>query len=252
MNHLVAKKSPEDSRDWVLESIVNYTGELEPEYSCSKYLGKVLNQGEYPTCAAHSAVCIKQYQEKKDIDYKNSFSTMFVYNNRTNQDSDGMYGRDVMNILYKYGVCKKSMLKYGVMMKPEEIPRECYEHAKNFKIKGYAKINTIKGVKIALKLYGPCYISVPTYNTGIMMWKPQYRGQKSTGGHAMTIIGYNTEGFIIRNSWGKTWGDKGHCTFPYEDFGHQWEIWTLVDDKSIDTMEEEDPEPEQKCKLFCF
>ena len=33
MNHLVAQKSPEDSRDWVLGSIVNYSGELEPVLS---------------------------------------------------------------------------------------------------------------------------------------------------------------------------------------------------------------------------
>jgi hypothetical protein len=30
------------------------------------------------------------------------------------------------------------------------------------------------------------------------------------GGHAVALVGYRTDGrFIIRNSWGKTWGDKG-------------------------------------------
>jgi hypothetical protein len=30
------------------------------------------------------------------------------------------------------------------------------------------------------------------------------------GGHAVTIVGYTAAGrFIIRNSWGTTWGDKG-------------------------------------------
>jgi C1A family cysteine protease len=29
------------------------------------------------------------------------------------------------------------------------------------------------------------------------------------GGHAVCIVGYTPERFIIRNSWGTTWGDKG-------------------------------------------
>jgi len=30
------------------------------------------------------------------------------------------------------------------------------------------------------------------------------------GGHAVCIVGYKTDGrFIVRNSWGTTWGDKG-------------------------------------------
>jgi C1A family cysteine protease len=31
-----------------------------------------------------------------------------------------------------------------------------------------------------------------------------------SGGHAVCVVGYRTDGrFIIRNSWGKNWGDKG-------------------------------------------
>ncbi len=30
------------------------------------------------------------------------------------------------------------------------------------------------------------------------------------GGHAITVVGYTTDGrFIIRNSWGTSWGDRG-------------------------------------------
>ena len=30
------------------------------------------------------------------------------------------------------------------------------------------------------------------------------------GGHAISIVGYRTDGrFIVRNSWGTSWGDKG-------------------------------------------
>lgn len=36
------------------------------------------------------------------------------------------------------------------------------------------------------------------------------------GGHAMTIVGYNTEGFIVKNSWGKNFGDNGYVVISYD------------------------------------
>jgi C1A family cysteine protease len=47
------------------------------------------------------------------------------------------------------------------------------------------------------------------------------------GGHAVSIVGYNDEGFILRNSWGRTYGDNGYSVIPYEDFNKFMEIWTI-------------------------
>ena len=37
----------------------------------------------------------------------------------------------------------------------------------------------------------------------------QFKPSNSLGGHAIAIVGYTTDRFIIRNSWGTAWGDKG-------------------------------------------
>jgi C1A family cysteine protease len=29
------------------------------------------------------------------------------------------------------------------------------------------------------------------------------------GGHAVALVGYTSDRFIVRNSWGTSWGDKG-------------------------------------------
>jgi C1A family cysteine protease len=55
------------------------------------------------------------------------------------------------------------------------------------------------------------------------------------GGHAVVAVGYDDkiQRFIVRNSWGKSWGKKGYCTMPYgyltdpqlaRDF---WAIYTV-------------------------
>lgn len=37
-----------------------------------------------------------------------------------------------------------------------------------------------------------------------------FKPNTTRGGHAICIVGYRTDGrFIVRNSWGTTWGDKG-------------------------------------------
>ncbi len=41
--------------------------------------------------------------------------------------------------------------------------------------------------------------------------------EKVLGGHAVMAVGYddNREAVIVRNSWGKEWGDKGYFYMPY-------------------------------------
>ncbi|GHF63785.1 hypothetical protein HNQ07_004546 [Deinococcus metalli] len=38
------------------------------------------------------------------------------------------------------------------------------------------------------------------------------------GGHAYALVGYNEIGFVVQNSWGAAWGDRGFAVLPYEDW----------------------------------
>ena len=65
-----AKKSPDDDRDWVLETIVNYNIELPKVLDYREMLHSIKNQGKLGTCAAMTACCIKEFQEKLDVNLK--------------------------------------------------------------------------------------------------------------------------------------------------------------------------------------
>lgn len=247
-----AKPSPEDSRDWLAESIYSTSFSLPEVVDHRNNLQPIRDQGEQGTCAAQTAACMKEWQEHKDVNFDKYMSPQFIYNNRENQDSEGMYGRDVMRILSKIGSCSETSYPYHKIEDPNNILDSIKQEALNYKIKSYAQIKTSDSLKRALYINGPCYISFPVYNHGVRMWKPNY-GDKRQGGHAMTVVGYNKDGFIIRNSWGRFWGDRGYTLYPYEDWGSHWECWTTIDAESYLEPKQEDEEPKpEKRKFFCF
>ena len=52
------------------------------------------------------------------------------------------------------------------------------------------------------------------------------RKGRAADGHAVAIVGYTKEGFIIQNSWGTSWGYKGFAVLPYEDWMlHASDCW---------------------------
>ncbi|MEO6733510.1 MAG: C1 family peptidase [Ferruginibacter sp.] len=62
------------------------------------------------------------------------------------------------------------------------------------------------------------------------------RRDRADGGHAIAIVGYTREGFIIQNSWGEKWGQKGFALLPYEDWMlHSSDCWVVQLGVPMDT-----------------
>ena len=229
-----AVKSPEDKRDYIyigsdvkLPEIVDYRDELK----------MVRNQGKQGSCYAQSVACVKEYQEKKDYGFNRYFSPQFFYNNRTNlyddntKNDSGMYSRDVMKLLSTIGICTEESYPYGKIEDKKDIKKEIYEEAKSHTIKAYAKVNSMEKLKRCLFETGPCLIAFPSFNYTDQFFIQRPEDTKK-GGHAVTVVGYNKEGFILRNSWGFIWGDSGYTIYKYQDWGIHWEIWCVVDEKT--------------------
>lgn len=75
---------------------------------------------------------------------------------------------------------------------------------------------------------GPCFGALPVYNSGLNeFWKQEY-GQLE-GYHAVSIVGYDEEGLILRNSWGKSYGKNGYWKISYLDSRFFLELWTIIE-----------------------
>jgi len=182
--------------------------DLPSFYSYEEILPKVIDQGEYPICVPCSISSFLNWRENlshgEAID--NGVDLFEIYNQKTNQ-GDGMTYKEAFHYLRHHGV--KS--KIGVM-----------------KIGEYAMLRNPMELKFAILSNGPCFGALPVYNSSSVFWNKRTPSEKLLGYHAIALVGYTEEGFIIRNSWGTGFGENGYTLITYEDFGKLLEAWSVV------------------------
>lgn len=168
---------------------------LPEEYDTCKYLLPVIDQGNRGICASVSMTDVL------------SFTRKF-------HKFGDLPPRDI------FYLCRSDKSKDGMTI------RECLNQAKerNF-IKSFALVNTPEIARNCLVMHSPLIIGLPVYNFDTYFWR---KSGKLIGGHAVVLCGYNKEGFILKNSWGNSYGNGGYITIPYSDWPFVLECWTVL------------------------
>jgi hypothetical protein len=179
---------------------------IPTQFSYMKQLPPVLNQGDDPICVPCSISAFLEYQlSLKSGSISNSKFELFdIFNSRTNT-GEGMTCKEA----FKYVINTGAKYKDGLI-----------------KIYKYFIISSIYTLRHAIYSNGPCILVLPVYNSDITeFWK---KSGKRQGYHAVSVVGYDESGFIIRNSWGASYGHDGYAYITNEDINKSKEIWTLV------------------------
>ena len=180
---------------------------LPKEYSYKKYLPKVLNQGSDPICVpcSLSANINWRLNLMKGKPKDNEIALYDIFKSRTTE-GEGMTFKDAFKYLMETGVETKEG---------------------NYKIGSYAMVNSILAIKFAVVANGPCVGVLPVYNADSAdeFWNEKYG--EFLGYHAVSIVGYDENGIIIRNSWGSSYGSDGYTLVKNKDLNKFKEIWTI-------------------------
>lgn len=225
-----AIQSPEYSDDTIFEKLAEgpigfYINVMPEEFDLRKHARPSRDQGRRGTCAAFAGTGIREIQAHRSEQFDDYLSPEFIYYHRNNKPIHGMHGRDVFQILQRYGSPPESAYPYNSAEHPSQ---ELYDIAAKFKIANFAKVTTCDGLKKALLEIGPCYLQLPLYRSRPYFWRAK-EGEKAVGGHAVSVVGYTKDGFILKNSWGDIWNEDGCIIFPYSEWGIQLECWVGID-----------------------
>jgi C1A family cysteine protease len=211
----------------------------------------VYNQGELGSCTANAIAGAYQFDEMKEKEKDQiTPSRLFIYYNErvidgtVSQDSGAQIKTSVESVT-KYGTCSEQLWPYDISKFADKPPEECYKQAENH------KCVSAKRVKQNLNDMKQCLIEGYPFVLGFVVypnfesWETALTGKVSMpnlddtplGGHAVMVVGFNDNDkvFIVRNSWGEEWGDKGYFYMPYAYFTNPdlasdlWTVRSVVD-----------------------
>lgn len=205
----------------------------------------VYNQGPLESCTANAIAAAIQFDQKKRRQKTFVPSRLFIfYNERSLMGVAGFDVaapiRDGIKSVAKQGVCDETEWRYDITKFAEQPTQPCYAAALHNKVADYQRIAPhleqfkgclAEGVPFVFGFYlYESFHSQAVMRTGhASMPSPS---EQFLGGHAVLCVGYDdiNRCFIVRNSWGATWGLQGYFTLPYgylTDQSLATDFWTI-------------------------
>jgi C1A family cysteine protease len=219
-----------DQRDFMYAAIAPRIARLPQKIDLRRKCPPVENQGQLGSCTANALVGALEFLELKDGGPFIDLSRLFVYYNEraiegtVDQDS-GAFLRDGIKSLARQGVCPEKEWPYRTSAFRKKPTPACYADAKKYEITSYHRINTTDEMRTCLAGGFPFVFGFTVYSSfesaavarsGVL--NIPTRNETVVGGHAVMAVGYDDtqQRFIVRNSWGADWGQRGYFTMPYD------------------------------------
>ena len=206
----------------------------------------VYDQGQLGSCTANAIAAAIQFEQIRQKEPKPfAPSRLFIYYNErvmehtVGQDA-GAQIRDGMKSVNHIGACPETDWPYVITKFAQKPPTRAFKDARLGKALSYQRVvQTLDQMKGCLASGLPIVLGISVYESfesqqvarsGIVPMPPI--SEKLLGGHAILAVGYNDaeQRFIMRNSWGTSWGMQGYFTIPYAyltDSNLCDDLWTI-------------------------
>ena len=194
------------------------------------YSTPVMHQGDCGSCVTFAAVATLETQYKIHLGQPNKkvrLSTQHLLSCGGGSCYWGWTGQGAANFLQSRGVPDEACYKYtsGTTGSTGSCSGTCRDWAaRSLRINSSTRPSggavDNDAVKRALQK-GPVFSMFSLYDDLRYYRSGVYRHVSGSyvSGHAVSIVGYNDVGryWIVRNSWGTTWGEQGYFRVSYDD-----------------------------------
>lgn len=240
-----------DVRDFKYKA---YTTDVDPaslpeSADIRAHWGSVLDQGDLGSCVANAvAGAIRATRSANNLSVYDPSRLFIYYFARVLDGTDptedaGTYIKSGFKAVNKHKVCSEKNWPYKIADFAVEPSQNAQKAAAQHRKFNYLSLDgTPEEIKHSLAAGYPVVFGTDVYRS--FMTKavaqtgkvpvPNKTSEELMGGHAMAIVGYdNTAGhYVVANSWGAEWGDKGFCYVPFEyihDTDMTGDFWTPRD-----------------------
>jgi C1A family cysteine protease len=235
-----------DARDVMYAAPMATLARLPPSVDLRPHCPPVYDQGQLGCCTGNAIAGAVQFdREKQKLTPDFVPSRLFIYYNErviegTVATDSGAQIRDGIKSIDKRGVPSETDWPYDIKKFAEKPPAKAYADALKDKAVQYTRLSQLLSqMKGCLASGYPFVYGFTVYasfeseqvaKTGVVpMPKPS---ESVVGGHAVLAVGYDDseQRFIVRNSWGDSWGMHGYFTIPYTyliDTHLAGDFWTV-------------------------
>jgi len=195
----------------------------------------VYDQGHLGSCTANAICAAFHFSQLKSGKQAFPPSRLFVYYNERAMEGNigkdaGAQIRDGIKSVHQVGVPPETQWPYDIDTFTKKPSGKAYEEAVHNKALEYARVpQDLDSMKACINEGFPfvfgfmvfkSFMTKEVATTGYMVMPSLY--DQLLGGHAIMAVGYDDskKHFVIRNSWGEEWGDKGYFYMPYDYITH--------------------------------
>lgn len=196
-------------------------------------LPPVYDQGQLGSCTANAIAAAYDYDRGiQGLEFIGPSRLFIYYNERalegTISSDSGAQIRDGIKTLKSNGVPAETVWPYKPSKFATKPSKTAVKDATLNEALSYARVAaSLTAIQHTLAAVRPVVIGFTVYesfesdavaSSGIMPMPA--KGEKVLGGHAVLVVGYKKIGtklyWIVRNSWGTSWGDDGYFYMPAE------------------------------------
>ncbi len=206
------------------------------------WVTSIKNQGSCGSCWAFSAVGVVEARVNinlNDEGYNIDLSEQDLVSCSSAGNCDGGNEGDALEVIENEGIVKESC--FGYTQSNNQCSNKCANWPNELVKGNYNSISaSYPAIKDAIANYGPVTaymvvcdsfdgVGVDNHDGDVYLdgscWHDGGDGYYHLNLHAVSIVGYNSDGWIVKNSWGSGWGSSGYATIAYQDSVYDFDGW---------------------------